>query len=333
MLPIPQTRARTWISCLASAVALSTMLLGPGSAVAQDYPTRPIKIIVGYPPGGSNDIVARIIAPPLGEELGVPVIVENRAGASGTIGADAVAKAAPDGYTLMVTSASPVVITPHTMEKVPFDTPRDFAAVNTVGLTPEVIAVRSALPVHSLKELLALAQKQQVSLSSSGSGGLPHLTIELIKQAHKGNILHVPYKGAAPAMTDTIAGHVDGIVMDLPPLFPMIKDGRLRPLAVTSAKRVDFLPDVPTALEELPGFDVVNWLGVLAPAKTPQKVIDRLNAALIKIVARPDVKEKLSNVAVVPSTMESPAAFQKFLAAEYARWGKVVKESGTTATN
>jgi tripartite-type tricarboxylate transporter receptor subunit TctC len=300
--------------------------------VAQDYPTRPIKAIVGYPPGGSNDIVARIIAPPLGEELGVVIVVENRAGANGLIGAEAVAKAPPDGYTLMVVSASPVVITPHTVEKPPFDTPRDFAAVNTVGLTPEVIAVRSTLPVHNLKELLALAEKQQVSLSSSGSGGLPHLTIELIKQSSKGNILHVPYKGAAPAMTDTIAGQVDGIVMDLPPLLAMIKDGRLRPLAVTSAKRVEFLPDVPTAYEVLPGFDVVNWVGVLAPAKTPQKVIDRINAALIKVVARADVREKLKGVAVVPSSMESPAAFQKFLAAEYARWGKAVKDSGTTAT-
>jgi tripartite-type tricarboxylate transporter receptor subunit TctC len=303
----------------------------PGLVTAQDFPARPIKLVVGYPPGGSNDIVARIIAPRLGEALGTTVVVENRAGVSGVIGADFVAKSAPDGYTLLAASASPVVITPHTIAKVPFNTLADFTPINTVGLTPEAIAVSPSLGVNNLKELLALARTRQVSLASSGTGGLPHLTIELLIQASKGNLVHVPYKGAGPAVTDTLAGHVNGIVMDVPPLYPLIQDGRLKALAVTSDKRVEFLASVPTAQEELPGFSVTNWVGVFAPAKTPRPVVDKLNAALAKVVARDDVRGQLLKVAVVPSSMASPEAFQKFVGEEFHRWGKLVKEKNITA--
>lgn len=307
--------------------AFSAALLLPTLACAQAaFPERPIHLVVGYTPGGSNDIVARIIAQPLGEALGTTVIVENRAGAAGAIGADYVAKAAPDGSTLLVASASPVVITPHTLPKIPFNTLTDFAPVNTVGLTPEAIAVGPKLKVTSLKELLALARKQTVTLSSSGNGGLPHLTIELLTQASQGKILHVPYKGAAPAISDTMAGHVDGIVMDLPPLFSLIQEGRLKALAVTSAKRFDLLPQLPTAQEELPGFTVTNWMGVFAPAKTPKAVVDRLDAALKKVVAREDVKAQLLKNAVVPSVMATPDAFQRFVAEEFHRWGKLVDD-------
>lgn len=315
-----------------SLLALGLMAAcAPGLVSAQGFPNKPIRMVVGYPPGGSNDIVARIIAPRLGEELGTTVVVENKAGVSGAIGADFVAKSSADGYTLLLASASPVVITPHTISKVPFNTLTDFTAINTVGLTPEAIAVSPALGVKNLKELLALARTRQVSLSSSGTGGLPHLTIELLIQAAKGNIVHVPYKGAGPAVTDTLAGHVNGIVMDVPPLFPLFQDGRLQPLAVTSAKRVEFLPNVPTAQEELPGFDVTNWVGVFGPAKLPAAVTAKLNAALAKVVAREDVRAQLIKVAVVPSTMANPAAFQQFVAAEFGRWGKLVKEKNIVA--
>lgn len=311
--------------------ALAASVL-PGAPRAQAaYPDKPIRLVVGYTPGGSNDIVARIIAPPLGEALGTSVIVENRPGASGAIGAEYVAKSSPDGYTLLAASASPVVITPHTLPKVAFNTLTDFAPVNTVGLTPEAVAVGPKLHVTSLKQLLALAKTQQVSLSSSGNGGLPHLTIELLTQASKGKILHVPYKGAAPAISDTLAGHVDGIVMDLPPLFSLIQDGKLKGLAVTSARRFEPLPNLPTAEEELPGFNVTNWMGVFAPARTPKAVVDRIDAALKKVVAREDVKAQLLKNAVVPSVMASPDAFQRFVAEEFRRWGKLVKDNNITA--
>ncbi|VTU45442.1 MULTISPECIES: Bug family tripartite tricarboxylate transporter substrate binding protein [unclassified Variovorax] len=319
---------------LAFAALAGCSLLAAGLSAAQDYPAnRPIRLIVGYPPGGSNDIVARIIAPALGEALGTAVVVENKAGVSGVIGADYVAKATPDGYVLLAASASPLVITPHTLAKVPFNTLTDLIAINTVGLTPEAIAVGPQVGVSDLKGLLALARTRQVNLASSGTGGLPHLTIELLIKAANGNIVHVPYKGAGPAAADAVAGHVDGIVMDVPPLYPLFQGGRLKPLAVTSSKRVEFLPDVPTAQEVLPGFDVSNWVGVFAPAKTPKAVIDKLNAALEKAVAQPNVRQQLLKVAVVPSSMASPAAFQTFVGQEYERWGKLVKEKGITTAD
>ena len=320
------TLRRLFLAAIAAAAALAT-----STSFAQGFPSKPIRLIVGYTPGGSNDIVARIIAPRLGEALNTSVVVENRPGASGALGADYVAKSPADGYTLLAASASPVVITPHTLPKIPFNTLTDFAPINTIGLTPEAIAVGPKLRVTSLKELLAVARTKQVSLSSSGNGGLPHLTIELLIQASRGNILHVPYKGAAPAMSDTLAGHVDGIVMDLPPLYPLIQEGKLTALAVTSDKRFEFLPKVPTAHEELPGFTVTNWMGLFAPANTPRAVVDALNAALVKVVAREDVKAQLLKAAVVPSVMASPDAFHKFVGEEFNRWGKLVKEKNITS--
>jgi tripartite-type tricarboxylate transporter receptor subunit TctC len=316
---------------IALAASMAFLLPAAGSAQTSYAGRKPIRLIVGYTPGGSNDIIARIIAAPLGEVLGTSVVVENKPGASGALGADYVAKSQPDGLTLLAASASPVVITPHTLPKVSFNTLTDFAPVNTVGLTPEAIALGPKMKAASLKELLDIARKKQITLASSGTGGLPHLTIELLTQASKGNILHVPYKGAAPAMSDTLAGHVDGIVMDLPPLFPLIQEGRLTALAVTSEKRFDLLPNLPTAREELPGFMVTNWMGVFAPAKTPKAVIDQLDAALKKVVAREDVKAQLLKNAVVPSVMASPDAFTKFVAEEYNRWGKLVKEKNIVA--
>lgn len=297
-------------------------------ALAQEFPSQPITMVVGYPPGGSNDIVARLISKPLGDALGTTIVVENKAGANGTIGAQYVAKSKPDGYTVLLSSVSPVVLSPQTMSKPPFDSLKDFTHINTVGLTPEAIATGPALQVRSLKELLDHAKTRSVTLSSAGSGGLPHLTIELLKTVSKGNITHVPYKGAGPAVTDTLAGHVDGIVMDLPPLYSLIKEGRLNALAVTSADRVSFLAEVPTAREELPDFNVVNWIGIFAPAGTPPEVVARYDAAIKEVIKLPEIRAQLEKVAVVPSVMESPTAFQKFFRQEFERWGKVIKDAG-----
>src|SRR5690606_1646550 len=285
----PLRRAMTALLAATSLLAISPM-----QAVAQEFPSRPITLIVGYPPGGSNDILARLVAPRLAEILGTSVVVENRAGASGTIGATFVARAAPDGYTLLASSASPIAITPQTMRSMPFDPVKDFVAINTVGLVPEAIAIGPNLKVNTLAELLELARTKQVTLSSSGTGGLPHLTIELLKKAAGGDILHVPYRGGGPAIVDTLAGHVDGIVMDLTPLQAQIQSGALKALAVTSAERVDFLPNVPTAQENLPGFNVVNWFGLFAPAKTPPEVVKRISDALVQVVHEPGIREQLT---------------------------------------
>lgn len=325
-----------WTSLNRAALRLAacalTLFAPWGGAGSQEYPTKPIRLIVGFPPGGSNDIVARIIAPRLGESLGVPVVVENKPGANATIGTDFVAKSAPDGHTLLVASASPLVITPHTFSKIPYDTLRDFAGITTVGVTPEAIAVNPSVPARNLKELAELARTRDVTLSSSGNGGMPHLAIELFKSASKGRIVHVPYKGAGPAVTDTIGGHVDGIVMDLPPLYAQIKEGRLRVLAITSDRRAEVLPDAPTSVEQgFPSFVAVNWVGVLAPAKTPRAVVDRLHAVLVKIASQPQVKEELAKVAVSSSSMASPEVFQRFLKEEFDKWGKVARDSGARA--
>ncbi|CAM4376476.1 Bug family tripartite tricarboxylate transporter substrate binding protein [Bordetella muralis] len=327
MQPNRAIRRRT-LRALAG-VIIVTPLLNAGPVLASEtYPTKPIRLIVGYPPGGSNDIAARIIAPELSQLLGVSVVVENKAGANGVIGADHVAKAEPDGYTLLLSSMSPVILAPQTMKQPPFNTLKDLAAVNMMALTPEAIALGPKRQgINTLPELLDLAQKERITLSSSGSGGLPHLTIELLKKVRP-NIEHVPYKGAGPALTDTLAGHVDGIVMDLPPLYSQIKEGKLKALAVTSEQRVSFLSQVPTAQESLPGFNVENWVGIFAPAKTPANVLTTLDQAVRKAVTQPKVKAALEAVALSPVTQDSPAAFQKQVADDYVRWGKILRDAG-----
>lgn len=314
---------------LLTSVLLVAPLWSATPALAKDaYPAKPIRLIVGYPPGGSNDIAARIIAPELSQLLGTTVVVENKAGANGVIGADHVAKAAPDGYTLLLSSMSPVILAPQTMKQPPFDVLEDFAPVNMIAITPEAIALGTKRQgITSLPQLLELAKKERITLSSSGAGGLPHLTIELLKKVQP-NIEHVPYKGAGPALTDTLAGHVDGIVMDLPPLYNQIKEGKLKALAVTSENRVSFLSHVPTAQETLPGFNAENWIGIFAPANTPTAVLNTLDQALRKAVTQPKVNTALEAVALSPATQDSPAAFQQQVANDHARWGKVLRESG-----
>ena len=316
--------------CAGTLAALATALTLPVQAQAT-YPNKPIRLVIGYPPGGSNDIVARIVTPLMGEILGQQLVVENRPGANGTMGAASVAKSSADGYTLLLTSASPLVIAPHLMPKRPFDVMRDFQPVGLVGLTPEAIAVGPSLPVKSFQEMLELARRQDITIASSGNGGLPHLTIELLKRASKGRITHVPYKGGGPAVADTVAGHVNAVTMDLPALIAFVRDGRLKALAVTSEKRVDFLPDVPTAAEQgLPSFEAVNWLGIFAPAGTPTAVVNTLHAAINKAVADPRVREQLNRAAVVSQTSADSAAFTAFVSKENERWGKVARETGAS---
>ncbi|HQQ68718.1 MAG TPA: tripartite tricarboxylate transporter substrate binding protein [Alicycliphilus sp.] len=317
----------------ACALAASSSLLALGSAAHAQaaYPTKPVKLVVGFPPGGSNDIVARIISVPLGELLGQSVIVENKPGASGVLGSTFVSKAAPDGYTLLLSSASPLVIAPHLLPKKPFEVTKDFVAIGTLGSTPEAIAVGPSLQVKDFRDFMEQAKTKTITVSSSGNGGLPHLTIELLKQASGSHLSHVPYKGAAPAVTDTLAGHVNAVTMDLPALINFIRDGKLKALAVTSERRVDFLPDVPTAQEQgLPSFSSVNWFGVFAPTGTSPGVVDKIHAALNKVVNDPKVVEQLTRAAVVPQSSASSKDFAQFVSKENERWGRVARESGAT---
>lgn len=309
-------------------IAMAGSLLAQ-AAGAQGFPDKPITLVVGFSAGGSNDILARVISQPLSKLLGVPVVVENRVGASGTIGLLHMIRSAPDGYTLSVASASPLVVTPHTMAKLPYDTKKDFAAVSVLGVTPETLAINPSVPASNLAEFIKLAKTRDVTLASAGTGGLPQLAIELFKIAAPGTrIVPVPYKGAAPAVTDAMAGHVDGLVVDLPAVAPQILDGRLRGIAMADTKRSPFLPDLPTSVEQgVKGFVAVNWIGLVAPAHTPKPVIDKLHDALVKVMAQQEVKDLLAKAAVQTAVSDSPASFQAFINDEDKKWGGIVKSA------
>lgn len=305
-----------------------------GDALAQAFPSKPVRLVVGFPPGGSNDIVARRLAPKMGQLLGVQVIVDNKPGANATIGTDFVAKATPDGYTLTLGSASPLAISPFTYSKIPYDTLRDFVPITTVAINPELIAIHPGVPAQDLKSLIALAKAdpRRLNFASSGNGGLPHLAIELFKNLAGISITHVPYKGAGPALTDVLGGQVQGIIVDIPVLYPHVKEGKLRGIAVTGETRAPLLPDLPTAREQgLTNLIAVNWFAVMAPARTPRPVVDRLFDAITKAAVSPEVKDPLAAQGVDPYVSKSPEAFAAFLAEDLKRWEKVARESGARA--
>jgi tripartite-type tricarboxylate transporter receptor subunit TctC len=304
---------------------------GTTPVAAQEYPAKPIRMIIGFPPGGSNDIVARIVGPRVAELLGQQIVIENRPGANATIATEYVARSAPDGYTILLGSVSPLVLSLFTYSKLGYDTPRDLAGIGTVAMTPELVAVHPSLPARSLKELVALAKTQpgKLTFASSGNGGLPHLAIELFKSVGQVNLLHVPYKGAAPAVTDLLGGHVTGIIMDFPPLLPHVKAEKMRALAVAAQQRTPLLPNLPTTGEQgMPRVIAVNWFAIVAPIKTPRAVQERLHAAFTKAATAADMTEKLRAQGVEPMTSASPEAFTKFLQGELQRWGEVAKTSG-----
>lgn len=323
---------RRAFTAAATLLVATAGLCGVTGAQAQDYPNRPITLVVGFPPGGSNDIVARILAPKLGELLGAPVVVVNKPGSNALIGTDFVARAAPDGYTLTLASASPLVISPNTYSKMPFDPLKDLTGITAVAATPELLAVHPSVPAKTLAELVALSKTREVALSSSGNGGLPHLAIELLRTASQGRFLHVPYKGAGPAVTDTAGGHVDGVIMDLPALQALVKEGRLRPLAITNKERSPVLPQTPTTVEQgLPTVLAFNWFAVLGPAGLPRPVVEKLHKALVTAVQSTPVREAMVKVGVEPMTHDSPEVFAAFMRDELQRWGKVARDSGARA--
>ena len=323
-----------WRGALMMVAAVIASNIASNGWAQPAYPTKPIRLIVGFPPGGSNDIVARIVAPKFGEFIGAQVVVENRPGANATIGTEFVAKSAPDGYVITLASTSPLVISPHTFSKLGYDTTRDFAGITTIAMTPEALAVHPALPVKGLKGMIALAKMHpgKLDIASSGNGGLPHLAIELFKTLAGVNLQHIPFKGAGPAVTDLLGGHVQAMIVDFPVLYPHMKSGKLKGIALTAEKRISLMPDLPTSGEQgLPGLVAVNWFGIMAPAKTPPAVVNRLHSSLVKAAATPDMKDKLAALGIEPFTKASPLEFADFLRDELVRWGKVAKASGARA--
>ncbi|MFL6793160.1 MAG: Bug family tripartite tricarboxylate transporter substrate binding protein [Bradyrhizobium sp.] len=305
------------------------LLLLPALASAQDFPTKPIKLIVPFPAGGPNDIIARVVGQKMSELTKQAVLIDNRGGQGGVLGTDAVAKAAPDGYTIAISSAGALAISP-SMEKVAYDALKDFAPVTLVATVPEMLVVATNVPAHDMKELIALAKGQpgKLNFASSGPGSLPHLACELFKLTAKIDIVHVPYRGAAPAVNDLLGQQVQMTFLDLPVILPQIKAGTLRPIALGAPERAPTAPDVPTTTEAgMPDLIIENWYGMVAPAGTPPAIIARLNKIATEAMADPLVKEKLAaqGATLVGGT---PEHFRGFIDAEIKKWAKVIKDAG-----
>ena len=316
----------------ALAAALS-VLLWPALAGAQDFPNKPIRLIVPFPAGGPNDIIARVVGQRMSELTKQPVLIDNRGGQAGVLGTDAVAKANPDGYTIGIVSASALVISP-TMEKVPYDVGRDFAPVTLAVTVPEMLVVASNFPANNMAELVALAKAQpgKFNFASAGVGGLPHLAGELLKLTAKIDIVHVPYRGAAPAVSDLLGQQVQMVFLDLPVLLPHIKAGTLRPIALGAPQRAPTAPDVPTTAEVgMPDILIENWYGMVAPAKTPDNIIAALNRIANEAMADPSVKERLADQGLTVAG-DTPAHFRGYIEAETKKWARVIKEAGVEMT-
>ena len=304
-----------------------------GSALAQAWPQRPIRVVVPFPPGGGLDFYARTVVPRLQEALGQQVVVENRSGAGGMIGADLVAKAPPDGYTLLMSSSAEISINLHLQSKMPYDPVRDFAPVSYASHAAMLFSVHPSLPAQSLAEVLALARAKPGTLTfaSAGSGGVQHLAGELLKSTARVDIVHVPYKGAGPAVVDMVGGQVSMGFTALPSSIQHARAGKLRPIAVTSARRSEAAPDLPTFTElGYPAIDLVVWYGVLYPAGTPPVIVDRMQAEIARANQAPDVRARLlqQGVETVGST---PTEFARFIQSEIQRYGRVIRDSGAKA--
>jgi tripartite-type tricarboxylate transporter receptor subunit TctC len=309
---------------------LAALAAAAPAALAQTFPAKPVRVVVGFPAGGPIDIVARIISPKLSEVLGQQMIVDNRGGANGIIGADAVAKAPPDGYMMILISTGTATISPHIYPKMPYDPQRDLAPVTLVTSTGEMLVVHPSVPAKNVKELIAIAKARpgEINIASTGSGGLPHLALELLKMEAKVSILHVPFNGAAPAVANAVGGQVMGVIADLPVVQPHVQSGKLKALGLAAPNRSPLFPDVATMTEQgLPKVEAVNWYGIQVPAKTPPEVIARLNEAFAKALNDPDLRQKLVARGADPIPGTS-AQFAAFLKAEYDKWGPIAKASG-----
>ncbi|MBL8381479.1 MAG: tripartite tricarboxylate transporter substrate binding protein [Burkholderiales bacterium] len=313
---------------LKSFLAAGLVALAAGAG-AQTYPAKPVRIVVPYPPGGTVDVVARVVAQRLGEQTGQQFIVDNRAGANGTVGSDHVAKAAPDGYTLLV-QASIFVANPLFLPNVPYDVQKDFTPVVNLGSVPLLVTAHPSVPATNLREFLALvkADVKKYAFATSGLGSAGHLSEETIKrQAGVADMLIVPYKGAGPALSDLVGGQVSAMIDPLPSSYPLVRGGKLKALAVTGAKRVPFLPAVPTVAESgLPGFEMVSWYGIWGPPGLPREIVSRLAGEAAKAVRSPQAGERLGDQGFEPSGA-GPEAFAAYIRDEIGRYAKIIREA------
>ena len=315
--------------------ALQLLLLLPVLAWAQAYPSKPVRMIIGFPAGGPADIFGRGLAQGMSSELGQPVIIENIAGVGGVLGVERGVKAAPDGYTLVLNSASPLVIAPFSLTRLPYDIKKDIALITLVVRVPEVLAVHPSLPVASFAELIAYAKKNpgKVNFGSAGAGSITHLAGELLKAEAKIDIVHVPYKGAAPAVNDLLGGQVQMGIFDVPVLLGHIRSGKLKALAVTSAHRAATLPDVPTTVElNYPNVNSDNWYGLVMPGATPGEIRNRVHTAAMAALRSNAVQEQFAKVGGVASPT-TPQEYAKYIETEQAKWGRIVTAIGFKEQN
>jgi len=318
--------------CRRSILAACCALLFGGAAMAEPYPSHPVKIVVPYPAGGSNDIIARILAQKLMERNGQPFLVENRGGASGNIGAEAVASSDPDGYTLLLTAPPPLTTNTALYKNLKFDPSRAFAPVSLVASVPIVLVVHPSVAARTVKELVALAKAKPGTLDfgSSGNGSTNHLAGELLKSMTGIDIVHVPYKGAAPAMNDLIGGHIPMMFDNMPAVLPQVQSHVINAIAVAGANRASAMPDVPTVAESgVSGFEASSWFGLVAPAKTPAPVLAKLEGEVEAVLKMPEVQKRLTELGAEPGTI-SGDAFGKYLADETVKWAKIIRASSVT---
>ncbi len=314
-------------------VAVIAVSITAATAIAGEYPAKPIRIIAQFTPGTSTDILARIIAQKMGEHWGQQVVVDNRPGAGGVVGTEMGAKAAPDGYTLTMAVSSAFSINPTLYSKLPYDAVRDFAPIATLGLTPQTLVAYPSAAFKSVREFVAAAKDKpgQINYASLGAGSTSHLTMEMFRAAAGIQLNHVPFKGSAEANGQVIGGQIPVMFDAIPAARPHILSGRLRGLGIGTLKRSPFLPEVPTIAESgYAGFEAVGWIGIAAPAKTPAPILDKLNAEMVKIINEPDVKERLAALAFTP-VGDTRAQFAAYIKSEIAKWGKAVQESGAKA--
>lgn len=305
----------------------ASILAAAGHAAAQGYPVKPIRMIVPSAPGGSVDTLARIVAQKMTESLGQQVIVENRSGSGGVVGTELVAKAAPDGYTLLMAYGSHV-INPSLYRKLPYETVRDFAPITQVAVQPLMVNIHPSLPARTVKELIALARKRpgEVFFASGGTGSSVHLAAALFLTTARVEMTHVPYKGGGPAMTGVLSGEASVMFPTMQSVMPLVRTGRLRALAISITTRSPALPEIPTIAEAgVPGYDATGWYGMLAPAGTPEAAIDRLHAGVVKILAAPELKQRLAAEGAI-AVGNTPAQFDRFIRDEIGKWAKIIRE-------